>query len=180
MSKTIHIVDDQLYDSYGEVMARTVILNGRDIGEAQRATTAVLLQILTSADTDFETWAVLNSLAERGVPVPREPLVELIAEGLGAGESWVEKTVDDAETAGLLRIESAADGEPAAVTLTLTPSGVAYHRELKAAVDQATDVLFADIPRSELRTAQRVLATVTTRATGWLRDASTDDKRPRG
>lgn len=149
-------------------MTRAVILDGRDIGAAHRATAGVLLHLLADADTDFETWAVLETLARRGVAVPRAELVPTIARGAQASDSWIEKTVDDAEAAGLVRVTSPADGDPAGVALHLTLEGTARHRRLRSAVDHATDQLFADIPRSELRAAQRVLAEVTIRAESWL------------
>jgi DNA-binding MarR family transcriptional regulator len=147
-----------------------VILNGRDIGAAHRATADVLLHLLAGAGTDFETWAVLETLASPGVAVPRSELVPAIARGAQASDSWIEKTIDDAEAAGLVLIESPHDGRPADVALRLTPEGTARHRELRSAVDNATDQLFAAIPHSELRAAQRVLAEVTIRADAWLRD----------
>ena len=156
-------------------MTRAVILSGRDIGLAQQATADVLLHLLHAADTDFATWAVLDTLASRGVDVPRAPLVAAIARRVGTGPSGVEQTVDDAEAAGLVRVVSPADGDPAGVLLELTPGGTARHRQLRSAVDQATDHFFADIPRNEQRAAQRVLAEVTIRAESWLRHHASPD-----
>jgi len=149
-------------------MTRAVILDGRDIGAAQRATAGVLLRLLADADTDVETWAVLETLARRGVAVPRSELVGTIARQVPAQPSSVERTVDDAEVAGHVRVLTPVGGAPAGVSLELTTAGARRYRDLRSVIDHATDQLFAAIPRSELRAAQRVLAEVTLRAESWL------------
>ena len=150
-------------------MTRAVIIDGRDIGLAQQATADVLHHVLTHAGTDFATWAVLDTLHRRGIAVPRAELVAAIARRQATPPGEVEATVDELEAAGLVQVVTPPDGDPAGVTLRPTTAGTRRHRELRAAVDHASDQLFADIPRSEQRAAQRVLATVTMRAEAWLR-----------
>lgn len=153
-------------------MTRTAILNGRDIGAAQQATEAVLMHLLHQAGTDFETWAVLDTLADAGGTTERAPLVELLARRARTDAARIEAIVDGVEAAGLVRVTSptGSDGDPAAGLLVLTDAGRARHRPLRAAVTAASESLFAAIPHSEQRAAHRVLEEVTFRARAWVAD----------
>ena len=66
-------------------MADTVILNGQDIGQAQRATSAVFDVVLAEHGTTFDGWVVLNALATGAFPPEGARLVPRLAAALATG-----------------------------------------------------------------------------------------------
>jgi hypothetical protein len=130
----------------------TVPLNGQVIGQAERATRAVLDRLLARYDTPFEQWVALNLTAGSG-PVP-------------AGE-----------LAARLRIPP-EDGAAALAALTadglltgageLTAAGRDRHAEITAGLTEITDRLYGDLPADDLAVAGRVLTVITARASAEL------------
>lgn len=149
-------------------MADTVILNGHDIGQAQRATSAVLGVVLTEHGTTFDRWVVLNALATGAFPPGRARLVPGLAGALATGPAAIEALLDQAEAAGLVRIVSAPGGDPGAVRVELTAAGRAQHGTLRSDIDHMTEELYSGIPDADLAAAHRVLVEVTWRADGWM------------
>ena len=149
-------------------MADTVILSGQDIGQAQRATSAVFDVVLAEHGTTFDRWVVLNALAGGAFPPERARLVPGLAGALATGPAAVEATLDQAEAAGLARIVSAPGGDPGAVRVELTAAGRAQHGTLRSAIDSVADELYSGIPEADLTAAHRVLVEVTWRADGWM------------
>jgi hypothetical protein len=113
-------------------VADTVILNGQDIGQAQRATSAVFDVVLAEHGTTFDRWVVLNALATGAFPPERARLVPGLAGALATGPAAVEAMLDHAEVAGLARIVSAPGGDPGAVRVELTAAGQAQHGTLRS------------------------------------------------
>jgi hypothetical protein len=149
-------------------MQVTALLNGHDIGQAQRATSALLGTVLAEHGTSFARWVLLNALATGAFPPERARLVPGLAAALATGPDAVEALLDQAEVAGLARIISAPGGDPGAIQVELTAAGLTQHRTLRSAIDQVADELYAGIPEHDLAAAHRVLAEVTRRADGWL------------
>ncbi len=149
-------------------MADTVILNGQDIGQAQRATAALFGVVLAEHDTTFDQWVVLNALATGALPPERARLVPGLAGALATGPAAVEALLDQAEAAGLARIVSAPGGDPGAVRVELTSAGQALHGMLRLALDHVADELYSGIPEADLAATHRVLVEVTWRADGWM------------
>ena len=149
-------------------MADIVILDGQDIGQAHRATSAILGVVLAEHGTTFDRWVVLNALATGAFPPERARLVPGLAGALATGPTAVEAMLDQAEAAGLARIVSAPGGDPGAVRVELTAAGRAQHGTLRSAIDHVADELHSGIPEADLAAAHRVLAEVTLRADGWM------------
>ena len=149
-------------------MADTVILDGQDIGQAQRATSAIFGVVLAEFGTTFDEWVVLNALATGALPPERARLVPGLAGALATGPAAVETLLDDTEAAGLARIVSAPGGDPGSVRVELTAAGRAQHGMLRSALDLVADELYSGIPDADLAAAHRVLVEVTWRADGWL------------
>jgi DNA-binding MarR family transcriptional regulator len=149
-------------------VADTVILNGQDIGQAQRATSAVLGVVLAEHGTTLDRWVVLNALATGAFPPERARLVPRLAGAHATGPAVVEAMLDQAEAAGLVRVVSAPGGDPGAVRVELTAAGRAQHGMLHSAIDQVARELYSGIPEADLAAAHRVLVEVTWRADGWM------------
>jgi DNA-binding MarR family transcriptional regulator len=132
-------------------VADTVILNVQDIGQAQRATSAVLGAVLAEHSTTFDRWVVLNALATGAVPPERARFLPALSAALATAPAAVEVTIDQAEEAGLVRIVSGPGGETGAVRAELTPAGRARHETLRSAIDQVAGELYAGIPRARPR-----------------------------
>lgn len=150
-------------------MKHTDILSGQDIGQAQRATSAVLGVVLAEHGTTFDRWVVLNALATGVLPPERSRLVPELTAAVATGSAEVEAVLDDAEAAGLVRIVSApGGGDAVAVRVELTAAGVAQHRTLRSEMELVADELYAGISERDLAAAHHVLAEVTRRADGWM------------
>ncbi len=149
-------------------MADTLILDGRDIGRAQRATSAIFGAVLAEHGTTFDQWVVLDALATGAFPPERARLVPGLAGALPTGPAAVEALLDQAEAAGLARIVSAPGGDPDAFRVELTAAGRVQHGMLRSAIGYVADELYSGIPEADLAAAHRVLVEVTWRADGWM------------
>jgi DNA-binding MarR family transcriptional regulator len=149
-------------------VADTVILNGQDIGQAQRATSAVLGVVLAEHGVPLDRWIVLNALATGASPIERARLVRGLAGALARGPAAVEAMIDHAEAARLVRIVSAPGGDPRGVEVELTATGRAQHGTLRSEIDHVAAELYSGIPEADLAVTHRVLAEVTLRADGWM------------
>jgi hypothetical protein len=135
----------------------TTALNGQILGQAERATRAVLDGLLAEIGTPFLEWVGLNLLATGG-PQPVDDLVEQVRTGLLEPVDHVRAAVGH-----LL-----ADGLVAGSPLALTPAGAARQAAIRERIAAVTGALYADIPAEDLATAGRVLRTVTERARATL------------
>ena len=82
-------------------MTDTTTLTGQDIGQAERATRAVLDALLADAGTPFEQWVALR-LLDAG-PVSRSAVVERIVDGLKTSAGQATTTVDELDATGSWR-----------------------------------------------------------------------------
>ena len=148
-------------------VADTVMLDGQDIGQAQRATSAILAIVLAEHGTTGEEWAMLDVLGTRASSPERARLVAALAGMLATRPAAVEAAIDDAEAAGVVRMISPQGPDPGAVRVELTAVGHALHGLLREAIDHMARELYSGIPEADLAATRRVLAEVTVRADGW-------------
>lgn len=127
-------------------------LNGQVIGQAERATRAVLERLLERVGTPFEQWVSLNLTATSG-PLGAAELAGRLRIPLGSATGALAALTTD----GLL----AGDG-------TLTPAGRDRHAEITTGLTAITDRLYGDLPAGGLAVAGRVLTLITARATAEL------------
>jgi hypothetical protein len=149
-------------------MTDAAILDGRQLGEAQRATSAVLDLLLAEIGITFDRWVVLNAVATKSLPAQVGLLVPALSAALDATDETVQFMLDEAESIHHVRVVSAPSGDPAAARIELTAEGEVLHERLRAAIDELTVELSAGIPRRDLETAGRVLIEITREARAWL------------
>jgi DNA-binding MarR family transcriptional regulator len=134
-------------------------LNGQVLGQAERASRAVLDRLLARVDTTFDQWVVLNLTGTTEPPPGRDQLVARMATGLRIAPATVQSTVDGLVAAGML-VDGAA--------MALTDQGRARFDTLRAELAEVTARLYGDLPAEDLATAGRVLTIVTERANAEL------------
>jgi hypothetical protein len=134
-------------------------LNGQVLGEAERATAALLRRLLADIGTSFYQWVALNQTTISGGAIDQDDLVAKMVSGLKIDEPPAREAVGQLRAAGLL------DG---AATVALTDAGRARHQQIRAAIGEITARLYADLPADDLVTAGRVLTTLTARANAEL------------
>jgi hypothetical protein len=117
-----------------------VILDSQDIGQAQRATSAILGTVLAEHGTTFDRWVVLDALATGAVPPERARFVPRLSAALATGPAAVEAVI-----------------------------GRAQHATLRSEIDHMAGELYAGISEHDLAAAHRVLTELTRRADGWMR-----------
>ena len=143
-------------------------LNGRDIGQAEHATRAVLDRLLARTGIQFHGWVIINQLAAGGGTLGEDELTGRITHGLKIGEDAVHAAAAELAWQGLIGREPAAGGE---TRVTLTPAGTARFEQIQGGIGQVTQRLYGGLPESDLAIAHRVLATVTERANAELASA---------
>lgn len=140
-------------------MTTTPTLNGRVIGQAERATRAVLDRLLAEHGIPFETSVAINLLDAAGGREPADALIARMLDGLRVPEIEVWAAVDDARRRGLV------DGTD---VLELTEAGRRHFADIQAGIAAITGRLYGDIPTTDLEVAARVLLTITDRAKAEL------------
>jgi DNA-binding MarR family transcriptional regulator len=143
-------------------MSDTPTLTGQDIGQAEKATRAVLDRLLAETGTTFHQSVVLNLMANTQSPVELDSLVPRMTHGLKIDRPTALKAIDELVAAGLI----ARSGPP--VTLAATPAGEERFRAIREGIDQITKRFYGDLPPEDLAAAHRVLAIVTERANAEL------------
>jgi hypothetical protein len=135
-------------------------LTGQHIGQAEKATRAVLDRLLAETGTEFVEWVIVNVLATNQSSMDRDDLLGRVVNGLKIPAEALRTAIDALANRGILATK---DDQ-----LALTSDGEALYRRLRTGIDQITQLLYGDIPASDLQTAQHVLATVTERANAEL------------
>lgn len=149
-------------------MTDAAILNGRQIGEAQRATSAVLDLLLAEIGITFDRWVVLNAVATESLPAEVGLLVPALSAAFDATDETVQFMLDEAESGHHVRVVSAPSGDPAAARVELTAAGEVLHERSRTAIGELTAELSAGIRRRDLETAGRVVVEITREARAWL------------
>jgi len=140
-------------------------LTGQDIGQAEKATRAVLDRLLAETGTSFNGWVILNDLGAAHPTSTRNELVGRIASGLKIDEQPVRAALAELARQDLIEPTPAAATNP---EIRITPAGTTRFHQLQEAIKQITQRLYANLPPQDLATAHRVLTTVTERANAEL------------
>ena len=136
-------------------------LNGQIIGQAERATRALLELHLRDAGLPFEQWVAVNQV-HSGVG-GRMALVARLVRGLKIDDEAARNAVDRVIELGMV----AADEEQ----LTLTAAGLQRFALVSGEIASITARLYGDVPPEDLAVAGRVLTLVTERANAELADS---------
>lgn len=149
-------------------MTDAAILNGRQLGEAPRATSSVLDLLLAEMGTTFDRWVVLNAVATESLPAQIGLLVPALSAALDTTDETVRFMLDEAESGHHVRVVSAPSGDPAAIRVELTAEGEVLHERLRTAIDELAVERSTGIPRRDFETARSVLVEVTREARARL------------
>jgi DNA-binding MarR family transcriptional regulator len=143
-------------------MSTAPTLNGQVIGQAERATRAILDRLLTRMGATFHHWVALN-LTTNGQTIERHEITRQMTQSLKIDERTAQTAIDELVSAALLE---AVPGDEHHVRLTA--AGRARHLEIRAAIAEVTARLYRDLPADDLATAGRVLTIITGRANAEL------------
>jgi hypothetical protein len=136
-------------------MSAYPVLSTQVIGQAESALGAISGPLLARTGTTFNQWLVLTVTAAAGDGIDRDQLIARITDARKIGAEQVAAAVAELAAVGL------ALDQP---RVSLTESGQARYREIRAALDDVTGRLFGDFPPEDLAIAGRVLSIITTRA----------------
>ena len=145
-------------------MTTPPILTGQDVGEAEGALTALLIQTLASTDTGMTRtqYIALRVVALRG-PFPSPAALHDVLAGqpqLGLDRVQVAELLHGLEAQGLVTGSDPDGPGPTSVT----PRGAELNATLAGTVSALTQRLYAGLDPEELAIAHRVLVEVTDRA----------------
>jgi hypothetical protein len=144
-------------------MTTTPTLNGQILGEAERATAALLERLLAGTGTTFYEWVALNQTTLSGGSIDHDDLVATMVSSLKIDQATVREAVAHLLSSGLLDV-----WQDNGSTVTLTDAGRARHQRIRAAIGEITGRLYAGLPAADLVTAGRILTTLTARANAEL------------
>jgi DNA-binding MarR family transcriptional regulator len=139
-------------------MTQAPPLNGQVIGQAERATRAVLDLLLVAENTSFVNWVTLNLTATQG-ETKSEALVDQLVIGLRIDQTEAQIAIDELGAAGLLT---------AGEVVRLTTEGEAKYARIGTGIAEIAARLYRDLPHDDLVIARRILETVTARARAEL------------
>ena len=146
-------------------MTQTPTLTGQDIGQAEKATRAVLDRLLAETGTGFHGWVILNQLSAAGGIMDAAGLTSRVSHGLKISEADVHDALGELGCQDLVSEVSPAGSR---LQITLTPDGRARFGQVRAGIGEITQRLYGGLPAADLAVAHRVLATVTERANAEL------------
>lgn len=148
-------------------MTGEATLTGRDIGQAERATRALLDRLLEPAGITFHEWVAMNLLANGGGSVvDADTLMRRVA-----GSQQIELVAASEAVAHLVELGLAGSAGDSAAGFALTDAGVARYRDLQQSVDQLVERLYRGLAANDLATAHRVLTAITEHANRELASA---------
>jgi DNA-binding MarR family transcriptional regulator len=145
-------------------MTTAPTLTGQDIGQAERATRALLDELLVATGLRFDEWVIINLLATHDGAPERAAIESLMARGLHIPPENARDLIDEVVRRGLV-VPIGRD-----TRITLTRAGRARFRSVRAGIDRITERLYGGISADDLATTHRVLAAVTERANAALTD----------
>jgi DNA-binding MarR family transcriptional regulator len=145
-------------------MTSAPMLTGQDIGQAERATRALLDELLAATGLRFDQWVIVNLLATHDGAPERAAIETLVVRGLHIARDTACDEIDELIRRGLV-VPIGRDAR-----ITLTGAGRARFRSVRAGIDRITERLYGGIPADDLATTHRVLAAVTERANAALTD----------
>lgn len=127
------------------------------IGRTERTLRALMDQVLAGTGGTFHQWVALNFTAVNGESIDRGQLIAGLANALQTDDTAAEATIAEMVDERLLLTASGS-------VVALSDAGRERYARIRAAIDQTTAPLFADIPADDLATARRVLTTISERA----------------
>jgi DNA-binding MarR family transcriptional regulator len=145
-------------------MTSAPTLTGQDIGQAERATRALLDELLVDTGLRFDEWVIINLLGTHDGAPERAAIETIVARGLHVARETARDVIDDLVRRGLV-VPIGRDAR-----ITLTRDGRARFRSVRAGIDRITERLYGGISVDDLATTHRVLAAVTERANAALTD----------
>jgi hypothetical protein len=127
------------------------------IGRTERTLRALMDQVLAGTGGTFHQWVALNFTAVNGESIDRGQLIAGLANAPQTDDTAAEATIAEMVDERLLLTASGS-------VVALSDAGRERYARIRAAIDQTTAPLFADIPADDLATARRVLTTISERA----------------
>jgi DNA-binding MarR family transcriptional regulator len=146
-------------------MTETPTLNGQDIGQAHKATRAVLERLLDTTGLGFDAWVTLNVVGSSDSTLNENDLLARVVHGLKVDDASARSALGELVDQQLVSRVPPAASNP---QVTLTPAGSARWQQMREAIAQITERLYGGLPADDLATAHRVLTTVTGRANAEL------------
>ena len=143
-------------------MTHAPVLNGQVIGQAERATRAVLEVLLAESGAPFVSWVSLNLVGTQG-ETTADSLVDQLVAGLRITDSEARASIDDLVRTALM---TSSD------MVRLTAEGMARYQRISDGIAEITRRLYRDLPHDDLVVARRVLETITERARAELANAT--------
>jgi DNA-binding MarR family transcriptional regulator len=149
--------------SQGEAMSPAPPL-AQFIGRTERTLRALMEQVLAGTGGTFDQWVALNFTAVNGDSIDRSQLIARLADALQIDETAAEATITYMSEERLLQTASGS-------VVSLSDAGRERYARIRAAIEQTTAPLYADISADDLATARRVLTTISARAKAQLAQA---------
>jgi hypothetical protein len=114
---------------------------------------------LVLADTGgtFHQWVALNFTAVNGESIERAQLIATVANAIRIDDAAADGVITELHDEGLLETVSGS-------VVAFTDAGRERYLRTRAAIDQTSAPLYADLPPSDLAVARRVLNTISERA----------------
>jgi hypothetical protein len=114
---------------------------------------------LVLADTGgtFHQWVALNFTAVNGESIERAQLIATVANAIRIDDAAADGVITELHDEGLLETVSGS-------VVAFTDAGRERYLRTRAAIDQTSAPLYADLPPSDLAAARRVLNTISERA----------------
>ncbi len=144
-------------------MTQVPTLTGQDIGQAEKATRAVLDRHLARTGTSFHCWVALNLLGTAGPAIPEGELAGRMSYGLKISETAARSAIGELAAQELVTRTGGA-----VLQVALTSAGAARFRQIQDGLTEITRHIYGDLPAADLAVAHRVLAGVTERANAVL------------
>ena len=135
-------------------------LFGQLLGQAHRASSALLDELLARHDTAFDHWVSLNLLAQRGPAIDYDQFRGELARAFQTDEEAVAQLLAQLEAGGLINVAR----DNGTVSVAMTPRGLAQYAELRESIGNLSAQLLGDVDPDDLAAARRVLEHMRVRA----------------
>ena len=151
-------------------MATDTTFTPQVLGETEKALNAILIRELDAAGLTEHQWITLQLTVAAGGSLALEQLMGRLAGALKRGTVEARARVDELMAAGLL-------APRAGDSVALTEAGREIHGGIRRVVGEVTDRLWGDLPRADLDTTGRTLATILKRANAEFSSAPAGGER---
>jgi DNA-binding MarR family transcriptional regulator len=125
----------------------------QSIGRAERTLGALMDEILADTGVTFHQWVALSLVVgDDEDRIDRDELATRLASTVDIDQQTAEAALAGLADEGLLRAE------------TLSDAGRERYERIRAAIDETTAPLYADLPVGDLAATRRILTTIAERA----------------